>query len=1387
MDDNERKILAFPPSDPGITPSHLTFFVVGIGASAGGITALQRFLEATPSDSGMAFVIVLHLSPNHESNIAQILQPKTKMPVRQVNDEVAIEPNHVYVIPPNRDLRMQDGKLQIIAAAARLQGRHTAIDLFFRTLAEAHRERAVGIILSGAGADGAVGIARIKEKGGMTVVQTPEDAEYDSMPNSALRTGMVDIVLPVAEMPQKLIDLARNASEIRLPAAVDLDQAVAGNAASPSLSADEREQAIRDILALLHRRTGHEFRHYKRATVLRRLERRLQVNGLPNVLAYYAYLEQHPEETPLLLQDMLISVTNFFRDREAFEALERDVIPAIFRQATPSEAIRAWSIGCATGEEAYSIAMLLMEQNDLGDATRPLQIFASDIDEHALQIARRGMYPESIITDVPPARLRQYFEREDQHYCVQKDAREKLLFAVHNVLRDPPFSRMHLISCRNLLIYLDREVQKNVFEMMHYALHPDGFLFLGNAESADAVPELFVPVDKKHRIYQASKSRASRYYVPMPPQFASRIGSMPAMAEAYKPAPPRSGAMPQQQHWLLLQEYAPPSVLLDQHNNLVYATAQAARFLQPPSGEPTHNILSLVHPDLQLELRAALFQAAQTGARVETRHIPLRLGNETSAVRILVGPAAQRHGAEGMTLLLFQESAEHDVVNMAAANAAENTVALVLENELHSTKEQLRSLINQYESTLADLKASNEELQAVNEELRSAMEELETSKEELQSVNEELVTVNLELKSKVDETTKANDDLQNFLAATEIAIIFVNRNICIKRYSKPASRLFNIISSDVGRPLPDITHRLQYSELVQDIQQVFDKLQPNEREVQSNDGEWYIARFLPYRTASDHIEGIVLTFMNISRRKAAEENMRASEQRMRLISASTRDYAILTMDSNGVITSWNGGAERLFGYAEAEILGQSGAILYPPEDRAAGHYQMELRQARENGRAEDDRWHARKDGSQVYCSGITSPLADDSIQGFVKIARDLTGSKRAQELQAARLEWEQKERIRAQEAARLRDEFFAVLSHELKQPLNLIQLTAEMLSRMPDAANQPAIKRSAATIQRSVESQVRIINDLMDLSRLHTGKLSLNRTQVDFGEVVAHVVEVVRPDAQHKEIALNFKRHAASAIVHGDVIRIEQIVWNLLSNAIKFTPARGRVEVRIDCQDEFACLEVTDTGRGIPTEFLPFVFDMFKQADNGMAREFGGMGIGLALVQELANSHGGRVEAASDGIGKGAQFRVYLPLSLAMQPAAPSAVHEPDSLAGKRILLIEDASDMLALMAELLSMQGGQLSTASNGAEALQKASQEQQAYDLIISDIGMPGMDGCVLLAELRKLQATAGAPAIALSGFTRESDVQRALAAGFDAHVRKPLALNELLALANKLVRRE
>ncbi|MFL6715120.1 MAG: CheR family methyltransferase [Burkholderiaceae bacterium] len=1329
-----------------------------------------------PAQNGMAFVIVLHLSPEHESNLAGILQTHTRMPVTAVNESVAIQPNHVYVISPNQNLIFDDGQLHT-AVAVRPYGRHVAVDEFLRSLAEVHRERAVAIILSGADSDGAVGVTRIKATGGVAIAQLPEDAEHDSMPCCAIDSGAIDWILPASEMPQKLLELVSNAAVIQLPA-THLDGSERAIASPLMLNLPE-EQALQHIFAILQQHTGHSFHHYKRATVLRRLERRLQVNRLPDLPAYQHFLTEHPEEVPKLLQDMLIGVTNFFRDRRAFDTLEREIIPRIFHQANTAEPLRAWSVGCATGEEAYSIAMLFAEQNTSGPKSQAVQVFASDIDQHAIDTARRGLYPQSIEVDVIPSRLHQHFTKEDKRYRIKREIREMVTFSAHNVLHDPPFSKINLIVCRNLLIYLNRDIQKKVFEILHYALYPNGYLFLGNAETADVASDLFTLVDVKDKIYRALPTKSSFINVVPEPGIRNPLQRAVPLPKEELSQP---GIISDPMQWRLLERFNIAGVIIDDKDAILYATTAGGAFLRYPSGEPTRNILAVVDPALRLELQTGLFHATQSRQNVTTRYIPSSRNNERSVVRIRIQPGKTEHNSSFPILLLFEEEPDTKQLAVMPDAAGQNEVVSLLQQELQHTREELQSAVSQYATALENAKSANEEMQSFNEELRSATEELETSKEELQSINEELTTVNVELKLKVDETAKAHDDLKNFVAATGIATIFIDRARHIRSYTKPSLRLFNLIANDIGRPLADITCQLDYPEIEKDIAGVFDHLQPVEREVPGKQGEWYIARLLPYRTAEDYIAGLVLCFIDISKRKAAEERLLHSEQRMRLVAASTKDYAIATLDKEGLVTSWNAGAERLFGYTEQEMLGRSPVILFQPEDQAKGQYQNELRQAHEAGRAEDERWHMRKDGSLVYCSGITSVLTEDAMQGYVKICRDMTGSKWMQDQQAARLEWEKRERVRAEEAARLRDEFFAVLSHELKQPLNLIQLSAEMLSRVPEATTQPIIANSAKTIKKMVESQARIIDDLMDLSRLHTGKLALTRTVVNFTDVVARVVGMMQEQARQSQIALTLDPLSEIMTVYGDGLRLEQVVWNLLSNALKFTSAHGKIRVRLFLEGAVVCLEVADSGKGIGPEFLPHIFDMFRQGDTGTTRQYGGMGIGLALVKQLVHSHDGHVEAHSDGVGHGAQFRVFLPLVAERSESSLPATPNRTDLSGKRILLVDDTVQTLESLGELLALESAHVTTAASGEEAIRRAHAAGEPFDLIISDIGMPGMDGYMLLKELRGIKTTASTPAIALSGFARPKDIERALQAGFQAHVPKPVVFNQFVALAGR-----
>jgi two-component system CheB/CheR fusion protein len=802
------------------------------------------------------------------------------------------------------------------------------------------------------------------------------------------------------------------------------------------------------VLIFLRMRTGRDFSYYKRATILRRIGRRMQVNSVMNLTEYLSFLRTHPGEAGALLQDLLISVTNFFRDRDAFGAVEA-CIPDLFTGKTQADSVRVWVPACATGEEAYSFAMLLLEHARTLDAPPSLQVFACDLDEEAIQYARAGHYPEAIVADVSEERLRRFFVKEHRGYRVRRELREMVLFATHDLLKDPPFSRMDLISCRNLMIYLNRDAQHRVLETFHFALKPGGRLFLGSSESVDEDSRLFRVLDKKHRIYEPCVV----HRVGVPVSTGPGVLHWTVHERERQDVPVVHGKRFVQEaavpflrdfddkldreklanlHFRLLERVGPPSLIVNSDHEVIHLSEHAGRFLKLAGGEPTMNLVRIVHPELRAEIRAALFRASESQSEITTAPISVTVNDQQCLVAIRVAPAEDI--ARGFLLVVFDEgiAATDEAAPRATAaiNEEDHGAILHLERQLENVKSNLRDTVEQYEASTEELKASNEELQAMNEELRSATEELETSREELQSINEELTTVNQEMKGKVDELALANSDLQNLMASTSIATIFLDRDLVITRYTPTATELFHLIPTDVGRPLSDLTNQLDYPELNTDAEQVLRTLMPAEREVY--DGEhWFLARLQPYRTLEDRIGGIVLTLVDLTERKRATESLRISEERLRIVIESAKEYAIFTFDDQRMVTSWYSGAQMMFGYSEDEMLGQSADILFTPEDRAKGDPEHEANRARDEGHAENERWHLRKDGSRFYGSGSVMPLRSEpeELLGYVKIMRDLTESKQAQE----DLEQQMEELTRFNAAAVARESRMIELKKEINE------------------------------------------------------------------------------------------------------------------------------------------------------------------------------------------------------------------------------------------------------------------------------------------------------------------------------------------------------------------
>ena len=828
-----------------LPPTHNRIPVAGIGASAGGIKALQDFFSALPSDLGIAIVVVVHLDPFHPSELASILEKHTAMRVVQVEERMSLEPNTVYVIAPNRQLVISDSSIDT-RAFTEARGRRSPIDNFLYSLAEQHGD-GFAILLSGGGSDGALGVKAIRERGGLILVQDPNEAEQPSMPRHAIANGP-DFILPVKQIAAQLSELVRTKAYLASGAVDNGDT-----------------QTVQKILNRVRIKTGQDFSRYKQPTVLRRITRRMQVTQTLTMSDYLELLSKSETEPQALMQDLLISVTSFFRDPVAFEALAKQAIVPIFDQIGSTSPIRAWIAGCATGEEAYTIAMLLLEEAGRREIRPEIQVFATDLDEPALATAREGRYPASIEGIVSEDRLRMYFIRDGDRYRVRREVRDLVVFARHNILRDPPFSRVQLVSCRNLLIYLDREAQQQVCAILHYALQPNGYWLQGSSESADLPTGLFKIVDRDARIVQV----VGRVRGPLPLSGGYSAAKSPQINDSRSPAP-EIPAMETSEHKLELERLSPPSMLVGKDRTVVNLSESAGRFLLHSSGRMTTDAGDIVRPELRVEIKAALYQALEQHLPSVSFPIVVDLDGVLKYVVIHVRPIVQDGSANG-ALILFMEGGIVDPATVAGLPEGEpSSLVAKYRDELAATRSTLQSTREQYKSATEELRAANEELQSINEEYRSTAEELETSKEELQSINEELQTLNNELKLKLDQVSRGHNDLQNLMSATDVSTMFLDTSLRIQRFTPLVADLFNIKPGDEGRPITDFTHKLDYQNLLSDAQRVLADLVPIERTVRTTNDRWFILRLRPYRTSDNRIEGIVAAFVDVTEHRQAE-------------------------------------------------------------------------------------------------------------------------------------------------------------------------------------------------------------------------------------------------------------------------------------------------------------------------------------------------------------------------------------------------------------------------------------------------------------------------------------------------------------------------------------
>ena len=1353
--------------DPAPAGASSPFPIVALGASAGGLEALRQLFSQLQAKSGMSFVVIQHLDPARPSILTSVLAGITDLPVVEARNDMPAEPDRVHVIPSDSDLAIQGGVLRLMPR--RMTGRlHLPIDSFFRSLAPDAKGRAIGVVLSGSGNDGTEGLRAIKAEGGITMAQEPESAQFKSMPESAIAAGVVDFQGDPETSAAELTRLSRHphvASDTRPEV-------------EPPEPEIKQEKSLARVFSALRRHVEIDFSGYKRTTLLRRIERRMTIRHDRALAEYADALQSDPEEARTLAGEMLIQVTSFFRDPDAFEALKEQVFTELIRRKGTGETIRIWVPGCSTGEEAYALIICLLES--MGDAEKNLSIklFGTDLSEEAIDAARLGVYREPALVDVSPERLSHFFERVEGGHRIGKLVRDLCVFVKHDLTRDPPFAKLDLISCRNVLIYFDAELQRRVVPMLHYCLNPNGYLFLGQSETITGFRDLFTPVDKTHRIF-VKTGKPQRLIYPF-------TGGRESEARLGDTRPPERGqrareAQRQADH-LLLARYSPPGAIVNDRLEIIQFRGRTGAYLEPAPGQPQANLLRMARGGLAAHLHEVVERAKAETKPVRKEGLRVQIGSESRAFDLEVVPLTAIPGSgENFFLVLFEQAgidraraeppsgrppvSEHPAEELAAETERLNA-------ELVATKDYLQALLSEHQSTTDELAAANEELVAANEELQSTNEELQSAKEELQSTNEELTTVNDELHHRNAELDETATDLVNVLASVEIPVIIVDMGLRVRRFTPAVGSIASFIPEDVGRPIDDLKLKVQIDNLSDRIQTVVDNLSPKDWEVEGNDGRWFRLQIRPYRTSDNRLDGAVLSFVDVDALKRAVRDAENAGDYARSI-VETVTSALVILDSDLRVISANEAFHKAFETSPKGIEGRSlleaaGSIWRAPALRQALDESLTLQKP---FNAIELTAESASRGRRHFSASGRPILWGQHARMVLMMIDDVTELRVLEAERALLLESEKQARIEAERATQAKDMFLATLSHELRTPLSTMLMSVDLLKEI--AADDHRIERASASIERAVNAQSRLIDDLLDVSRIVSGKLMLDLAPVDFAEVVEEAVDLARPSAKAKSIELDLSIDGIIGFVYGDKGRLLQVVNNLLYNAVKFTPHGGQVWVSLRRADRRAHLAVTDDGMGISADVLPRLFAAFVQADSSVVRAHGGLGLGLSIVRHLVEVHGGEVQADSPGTGKGSTFRVTLPVGTAPQSAKGAVAPRVSarSIQGVRVLLVEDDDDTREAYEAMLVKSGAEVRAEPSAAAGL--AALGEFLPDVILSDIAMPGEDGFSFMRKVRSLDAKRGGkvPAAAVTALASDEDRQRALESGFQMHVAKPM----------------
>lgn len=1344
------------------------FPIVGIGASAGGLEPLRKLFSELPDDTGMAFVVIQHLDPTRASLLSDLLTSDVQMPVVEVATSLRAEPNRVYVIPPDADLTVHEG---VIEPVPRTQTRkiHLPIDGFFRALAADVSQRAIGVILSGAASDGTDGLRAIKAAGGFTLVQEPSSAQFRSMPESVIAADVFDFRGLPEEIAAELVRLSREPYlAVKGPFDLESDE--------PSLV---EHRALQQIFKEIRGAAHLDFGGYKRPTIQRRILRRMALRRMASLVQYADSLHDDSVEVKALARDILIHVTSFFRDRAAFDSLRQNVFPALLAAKQGDPHFRIWVPGCASGQEAYTIAIVLTEFLAEQHSKASIKVFGTDLSERAIEIARQGIYAESDLDGLDETRLSNFFERVEGGYRIGKQIRELCVFVRHDLTQDPPFAKLDLVSCRNVLIYFDLDLQRRIVPLLHHCLNNPGYLFLGSSEGLREFQSNFKPVDKVQRIYaKIGDSPHMEYPRSLGREAESRLVDFRA-AQLPRPA---QDARRQADH-LLLARYAPAGVVVNGSFDVVEFRGRIGSYLQPPPGQPQTNVLRMAREGLAEPLRESLEAAKVQLVPVRREGVLVVDDEQTRQVTLEVTPLnVVSAAAEPFFLVIFEAPAQHPRAERSLSKEQQTPTGTErdetvtrLRTELLASREYLQAIVGEHQDTVEALEVTNEELIAANEELQSTNEELQSAKEELQSANEELITLNEELSHRNLELDTAANDLLNVLDSVQVPVIMVDQDLRVRRFTPSAREISSLLPADVGRPIDDVKFKVNIDDLAARIRASVETISSMDYEVEARNGRWYRLNIRPYRTTDRRLDGAVLSFLDIDVLKHSlldAERARDYAQNvvdtvpialvvldrdMRVVSANSRFCKMLMTSSGSANTT------TIFEFADR-------ALDVPP-----------LRQAIERSLAQHSPFVEVEfqcalpamGGRNLVVAG--SPVRGATGESMLLIAFDDVTEQRL--LEAS----EKQSRMDAEQANRDKDVFLATLSHELRTPLSTIMVSSQLLQRLP--SEDERVRRASSAIERAVRSQARLVDDLLDVSRIISGKLMLALQAVDLLDVVQSSINAVHAQVEAKRLELRLDVCKPLGVVNGDPTRLQQVVTNLLNNSIKFTLAGGKINVRLETVASEALITISDTGIGIRPDLIPHLFRRFMQAESGRTYSRGGLGLGLAIVHHLVAVHGGTITAKSPGEGLGSTFIVTLPLAAHGAVTRSNGRRSVPSIAGLRVLLVEDDDDIREAYATMLQVEGAEVEAVCSAADGL--AVLAKFLPHVILCDIAMVGDDGYAFVRKLRSGTVCNDVPAAAFTAMAGEETRIRSLEAGFQSSLIKPIGAAELTVAVAALAR--